>query len=86
MPDDRAETTNELPDISSGMALNMSSSAESLVDDAEAYVAEPTEENRRDLLASMRIMRHRIDRAMTELGLMKEIAVSGQKGDKADIG
>lgn len=86
MTDDRAETTNELPDISSGMALNMSSSAGSLVDDAEAYVAEPTEENRRDLLASMRIMRHRIDRAMTELGLMKEIAVSGQKGDKADIG
>jgi hypothetical protein len=59
----------DLPEISPGMALNMSASATILVDDAEAYVADPTDENKRDLLASMRIMRHRINRAMTELGL-----------------
>ncbi len=59
----------KLPDVSPGMALNMSMSASSLGEDADAYVAKPTEENKRDLLASMRIMRHRISRVMAELGL-----------------
>jgi hypothetical protein len=61
----------ELPEIPKGIALNMASSAGSLMDDAEAYVADPTEDNRRALLASMRIMRHRIGKAITELGLQE---------------
>jgi CheY-like chemotaxis protein len=66
---DRLETTEEIRDIPIGIAMNMAGSAECLVDDAEAYIAKPTEVNRRDLLASMRIMRHRIGKAIIELGL-----------------
>jgi hypothetical protein len=61
----------EVRDIPVGIAMNMAGSAEYLVDDAEAYIANPTEVNRRDLLASMRIMRHRIEKAITELGLQE---------------
>lgn len=52
-----------------GIAMNMSASAECLVDDALAYIEDPTPENANDLLVSMRIMQHRINKAMTELGV-----------------
>jgi hypothetical protein len=56
-------------EIHAGIAMNMSASAEALVDDAEAYIAQPTSGNARDLLASMRIMRHRLDKAFREIGV-----------------
>ena|SRR3982750_4046736 len=65
------KSTEEIPDIPVGIAMNMAGSAECLADDACAYIADPTEGNRRDLLASMRIMRHRIEKAIAELGLQE---------------
>jgi hypothetical protein len=59
-------TTLNIPE---GIAMNMAASALNLVDDAEVYVASPTPENANDLLASMRIMRHRIVKAMATMRL-----------------
>lgn len=55
--------------IEAGIAKNLSDSAVSLVDDAEGYLQDPTEENARDLITSMRIMRHRLDKAFREAGI-----------------
>lgn len=46
------------------IAMNVASTADSLADDATAYVQDPTDANRGDMIAGMRIMVHRIGVAM----------------------
>ena len=68
MPDNK--TTDEpLPRIPVGVAMNISDTAASLVNDADAVAITPTETNRQDFIASMRIMLHRIHKAFAEIGL-----------------
>jgi len=51
-----------------GMAMNVASSAECLVDDALAYAESQTEENRVDFIASCNILIHRAKKALQEMG------------------
>lgn len=51
-----------------GIAMNVAASAEALSDDAAAFAENPTQQNRDDLLASLRIARRRIDIALAEMG------------------
>lgn len=58
-----------MTDIPKGVALNLQSTAEALVDDAATYAESPTETNASDLITSMRIMAHRLETAFAELGV-----------------
>jgi hypothetical protein len=53
--------------IPDGVAHNMATSAASLLDDATACIEDPTPQNVADLLASMRIMQHRLAKALQEV-------------------
>lgn len=53
--------------IPDGVAQNIASSAASLLDDATAFIENPTPQNVADLLASMRIMQHRLAKALQEV-------------------
>jgi hypothetical protein len=55
---------NEPTTIPDGVAQNIAASAHSLLDDAIACIEDPTPQNVAYLLASMRIMRHRLDKAL----------------------
>lgn len=67
MPEDK---TAEIP---LGVAMNIASSAEALLCDAVAVVDEPHDGNRRDLIASMRIMVHRIYKAFDDIGVKFDV-------------
>jgi hypothetical protein len=53
--------------IPDGVAHNIATSAASLLDDATACIEDPTPQNVADLLASMRIMQHRLAKALQEV-------------------
>jgi hypothetical protein len=53
--------------IPDGVAHNIATSAASLLDDASACAEDPTPQNVADLLASMRIMQHRLAKALQEV-------------------
>jgi hypothetical protein len=53
--------------IPDGVAHNIAASAGSLLDDATACIKDPTPQNVADLLASMRIMQHRLAKALQEV-------------------
>jgi hypothetical protein len=53
--------------IPDGVAHNIATSAASLLDDATACIEDPTPQNVVDLLASMRIMQHRLAKALQEV-------------------
>src|SRR5580693_7357843 len=53
--------------IPDGVAHNIATSAASLLDDATACIEDPTPQNVADLLVSMRIMQHRLAKALQEV-------------------
>jgi hypothetical protein len=53
--------------IPDGVAHNIATSAASLLDDATACIEDPTPQNVAELLASMRIMQHRLAKALQEV-------------------
>lgn len=55
--------------IPEGIILNLRSIDESLVDDAQALLEDPSDINRWDLIATTRISLHRLKKAAAEIGL-----------------
>lgn len=59
------ETTPQIP---KGIAMNMADRGAFLLEDAEAVIKNPIVQNRKSLIASMRITLHRVRKALAEIG------------------